>query len=117
MGESESRPAEDGGPEAAVAAFRGLVNMSASELRAWLDSIAAGHEADGMHGEAGDRRCSRRILEVLERGGRPPRDAGQAQFLREVVGHIRRQLAQRPEGDTAQAQWRHSLVHWGDMTP
>ena len=113
MSESPSHPAEADRPDA-LQAFRRLVNMQAAELRDWLEteqSRSAGWMHEGED-EAVGHQPGRRILELLERGDAPQAEAEQ-EFLRQVVGTIRRHLAQRPEDGIAATRWRHSLMNWG----
>ncbi|WP_192898691.1 DUF3140 domain-containing protein, partial [Crenalkalicoccus roseus] len=96
-------------------AFRQLVNMSAEELRSWLDSPSSwsvGWTPDGEE-EAVGHRSGRRILELLEAGEMQPRSEEERDFMRRAVGFIRRHLAQRPEGDIVDTRWRYALMNWG----
>ncbi|MFC7543006.1 DUF3140 domain-containing protein [Siccirubricoccus deserti] len=99
-------------PQGIAADFRALVNIPAAELRRWLEteeSRSVGFTPTGED-EAVGHQSGRRILEILE-GGEAEED-----FLRVVVGYIRRHLAQRPEGDIAATRWRYSLMN-GGTTP
>ena len=87
--------------DGAEQAFRELVNMDAAALRRWLEteeSRSVGWVHDG-EAEAVGHQSGRQLLEILERGY--PTEA-EGDFLRKVVGTVRRHLAQRPEGDIEQ---------------
>jgi hypothetical protein len=96
-------------------AFESAINMTADEMRRWLDterSNEVGWTHEGEH-EAVGHQSGRRILELLERGGGGARDEEEEHFRRRVVGYIHRHLAQRPDGDVSETRWRYSLMNWG----
>ena len=81
-------------------AFDEAVNMTASELRSWLDteeSQEVGQKKDG-HDESTGHESGRRILQVLATKKADLTEADEA-HMRTVVGYVRRHLAQRPSGD------------------
>ena len=88
--------------------FRALVNMTADELRDWLDTDES--EAVGWKGPDGDlaesvgHASGRRILSIL---GKPPGDhtADDEAHMRKVVGFIRRHRAQEPANPVT-SRWR-----------
>lgn len=89
------------------------VNMTASELRDWLqtdESQAAGDT--GGDGESTGHRSGRRIVEILQTRKDDLGDDDVA-HMRKVVGYVHRHLAQRPDGDVTDTTWRHSLMNWG----
>ncbi|MDG9727731.1 MULTISPECIES: DUF3140 domain-containing protein [unclassified Streptomyces] len=93
--------------------FRELVNMTPAELEKWLasdQSREAGQHKDG--GESTGHASGRRIVEIL-RTKKGDLSDDDYQHMREVVGYIRRHLAQRPSGDVRDTRWRHSLMNWG----
>ncbi|MEU3732383.1 DUF3140 domain-containing protein [Streptomyces sp. NPDC033538] len=93
--------------------FRELVNMTPAELEKWLasdQSREAGQHKDG--GESTGHASGRRIVEIL-RTRKGDLSDDDYQHMREVVGYIRRHLAQRPSGDVRDTRWRHSLMNWG----
>ncbi len=95
-------------------AFDEAVNMTASELRAWLDTDEAqevGQKKDG-HDESTGHESGRRILEILatKRADLTREDEA---HMRKVVGYVKRHLAQRPDGDVRDTPWRYSLMNWG----
>ncbi|MFF1273177.1 DUF3140 domain-containing protein [Streptomyces marokkonensis] len=93
--------------------FRDLVNMKPADLEKWLatdESRGAGQHEDG--GESTGHASGRRIVGIL-RAGRKDLTDDDYEHMREVVGYIRRHLAQHPSGDVRDSRWRHSLMNWG----
>lgn len=95
-------------------AFDEAVNMTASELRSWLDSEESqevGQKKDG-HDESTGHESGRRILAIL---GTKKDDltTDDEEHMHTVVGYVKRHLAQRPDGDVHQTRWRYSLMNWG----
>ncbi|WP_121745555.1 DUF3140 domain-containing protein [Streptomyces sp. E2N166] len=93
--------------------FRELVNMTPAELEKWLASDRsqdAGQHKDG--GESTGHASGRRIVDIL-RTNKGDLSDDDYQHMREVVGYIRRHLAQRPPGDVQDTRWRYSLMNWG----
>ena len=100
------------GDEAASGRFASAVNMSAAQLRAWLEteeSRSCGMTRPGGRESVG-RGSARRIVKILERG---PSGAGDVAHMRKVAGYVARHLAQRPRGDVRDTRWRWSLMNWG----
>ena len=95
--------------------FSDAVNMSAAELRRWLDtdqSRSVGWKgADGSRSESVGHASGRRIVQILGKKGRGLTDADYA-HMRKVVGFVRRHLAQEPT-NVATSRWRYSLMNWG----
>jgi hypothetical protein len=95
-------------------AFDEAVNMTASELRSWLDteeSKEVGQKKDG-HDESTGHESGRRILAIL---GTKKADltTDDEAHMHTVVGYVKRHLAQRPDGDVHDSRWRYSLMNWG----
>lgn len=94
--------------------FGEAVNMTASEIRDWLEtdaSKAVGQKSsDGA--ESVGHRSGRRIIEILHT---KKNDLSDADFdhMQKVVGYVHRHLAQRPSGDVNDTDWAHSLKNWG----
>ncbi len=89
------------------------VNMTASELRAWLKTSASkrvGFTYPGARESVGHA-SGHRIVAILEAGG--PRDAADLAHMRKVASYNARHLAQRPSGDVSASRWRYSLMNWG----
>jgi hypothetical protein len=94
--------------------FEGAVNMTASELKAWLDteeSRAVGWKGkDG--GESVGHASGRRIVTILGKTKGELTDDDYA-HMRKVVGYVRRHRAQEP-ANIATSRWRYSLMNWGN---
>lgn len=93
--------------------FREAVNMTASELRTWLDtdqSKSVGQKKSG--GESTGHHSGRRIVDIL---GTRKADLTDDDYshMRKVVGYVKRHRAQRPSGDVEDTTWRYSLMNWG----
>ena len=96
--------------------FGEAVNMTASELKAWLatkESRAVGWKGeDGKgSGESVGHASGRRIVALLGKAKAELTDDDYA-HLRKVVGSVRRHLAQEPR-NVATSRWRYSLMNWG----
>lgn len=90
--------------------FAEVVNMSADELEAWLDtpeSRRVGWKPDG--GESVGHASGRRIVRLLRSG-----PAGEEDYahMRKTVGFVRRHRAQEP-ANMVTSRWRYSLMNWG----
>lgn len=93
--------------------FDTAVNMTAGELRKWLDTDdakAVGQKDDG--GESTGHASGRHIVRILEKKKSDYTDDDVA-HMRKVIGYVKRHLAQRPDGDIADTPWRYSLMNWG----
>ena len=95
--------------------FADAVNMTAPELREWLDteeSRKVGWKgADGSRAESVGHASGRRIVEIL---GKPGGELTEADYahMRKVIGFVRRHSAQEP-ANTVTSRWRYSLMNWG----
>ena len=102
-------------PQRIAEEFAGAVNMTASELRDWLDTKES--RRVGWKGQDGERTESvghasgRRIIDILgkQKGELTPGDYA---HMRKVVGYVRRHLAQEPANKVT-SRWRYSLMNWG----
>jgi hypothetical protein len=97
--------------------FDEAVNMTASELKKWLDtkeSRAVGWKAKGGKGtgESVGHASGRRIVDIL---GKKKVDLSDGDYahMRKVVGYVRRHRAQEP-ANIATSRWRYSLMNWGN---
>ncbi len=92
--------------------FDDIVNMTAKELRRWLDtdeSKSVGQKPkDG--GESTGHISGRRIVDILEKNELTDDDY---EHMRKVVGYAHRHLEQRPSGEVENSKWRYSLMNWG----
>ena len=95
--------------------FAEAVNMTASELRAWLkseESRKVGWKGkDGKASESVGHASGRRIVDLLGKKADKLTDEDYA-HMRKVVGYVRRHSAQRPE-NIYTSRWRYSLMNWG----
>ncbi|WP_150954749.1 DUF3140 domain-containing protein [Microbacterium testaceum] len=94
--------------------FDEAVNMSASELKKWLDtdeSKSVGQKKDG--GESTGHESGRHIVRILEKKKADLTDDDYA-HMRKVVGYVKRHSAQKPKGDITDTDWRYSLMNWGN---
>jgi hypothetical protein len=93
--------------------FTDVVNMTASELKRWLDtdeSKDSGQKKSGS--ESTGHESGRHIVKILEAKKGDLADEDYA-HMRKVVGYAKRHLAQRPSGDVENTTWRYSLMNWG----
>ncbi|MDT5338919.1 MAG: hypothetical protein QOD90_4424 [Mycobacterium sp.] len=94
--------------------FGDAVNMTASQLRAWLDddkSKSVGQKSGGSSESTGHA-SGRHIVKILDAKKADLTDGDYA-HMRKVVGYVKRHLAQRPSGDVSDSTWRYSLMNWG----
>ena len=94
--------------------FNDAVNMTAAELKSWLDTDQAkevGQKSGG--GESTGHEAGRRIVTIL---GKKKADLNDDDYthMRKVVGYVKRHSAQRPDGDITDTRWRYSLMNWGN---
>ena len=104
-----------------IRAFHDVVNMTPSELKAWLaseesQSVGMTHEGEkitepGEH-EAVGHEMGRRILalKAIKQADLTPDDFA---AMNKVVGYVHRHSKQRPGGDISDTRWRKSLMNWG----
>ena len=93
--------------------FDEAVNMTASELKKWLDtdeSTSVGQKKDG--GESTGHESGRHIVRILEKKKADLTDADW-QHMEKVHGYVARHSKQRPSGDVTDTKWRWSLMNWG----
>ena len=94
--------------------FSAAVNMTAKELRRWLDTDQAqevGQKKDGG-AESTGHEAGRHIVAILETKKAELTENDYA-HMRKVVGYVKRHSAQRPDGDVTDTRWRYSLMNWG----
>lgn len=93
--------------------WQDAVNMTAKQVEDFLathESKSVGDKGSG--GESTGHRSGRRIVEIL-RKNKTDLTADDAAHMRKVVGYVHRHLAQRPDGDVTDTDWRYSLMNWG----
>ena len=97
-----------------VKEFHEAVNMTASVLERFLatdDSKQVGYKAhDGD--ESVGHKSGERIVEILHKKQADLSD-DDLKHMHKVVGYVHRHMAQRPEGDVTDTNWRYSLMNWG----
>lgn len=95
--------------------FKAVVNMSAVELREWLEtdtSKSVGSKGvDGKLQESVGHASGRRIAQLLNKNA-SEFTADDYAHMRKVTGYIRRHLAQEPANPLT-SRWRYSLMNWG----
>jgi len=97
--------------------FDEAVNMTASELKKWLDTKESrevgwkGKNGKGK-GESVGHASGRRIVGILGKKKVELSDDDYA-HMRKVVGYVRRHRAQEP-ANIATSRWRYSLMNWGN---
>lgn len=93
--------------------WQDAVNLTAQQLEDFLgtdESRAVGDKGSG--GESTGHASGRRIVKIL-RTNKTDLTADDAAHMRKVVGYVHRHLAQRPQGDVTDTDWRFSLMNWG----
>ncbi len=97
-----------------VAAFKKAVNMTQKKLEAWLqtpESQKVGFKEDEADESVGHE-SGRKIIKILQKKESDYTDAD-LQHMHKVTGYIKRHLAQKPDGDITDTNWRYSLMNWG----
>jgi uncharacterized protein DUF3140 len=94
--------------------FDEAVNMTAAQLRKWLDTDESRSVGDtsGSDAESTGHEMGRHIVELRDKKVADLSDEDYAR-MRKVVGYVHRHLAQRPKGDVTDTRWRRSLMNWG----
>jgi len=92
--------------------FYDRVNMAPKELEEWLDTEESKSVGDNDDGESTGHRSGRRIVEI-KRTNKDDLTDNQFEHMNKVNGYISRHLAQRPDGDVEDTDWRYSLMNWG----
>ncbi len=93
-------------------AFRDAVNMSPTELEAWLETDESKSVGDRDDGESTGHASGRRIVEIKRKTVDELTESDH-DHMNKVVGYVNRHLAQRPDGDVSETPWRYSLMNWG----
>lgn len=93
--------------------FKEVVNMSASQLKKWLDteeSKSVGQKK-GDDDESTGHKSGEKIIDILGKKGGDLSDDDFA-HMRKVISYVRRHSAQRPK-ETEGSNWLYSLKNWG----
>ncbi|MEE4288593.1 MAG: DUF3140 domain-containing protein [Erythrobacter sp.] len=93
-------------------AFYDCVNMQPKELEEWLETEESRSVGDTDDGESTGHRSGRRIVEI-KRTRKDDLTQSQFEHMNKVSNYISRHLAQKPEGDVEETDWRYSLMNWG----
>lgn len=92
--------------------FHELVNMSPDELREWLEETSEGADTYPEEPDIDIRTLGERTLVILAKRRTDLTDAD-IEVMSEVVDEISELLDNRPKEQTAQAQWRATLMTMG----
>ncbi|RIV26768.1 DUF3140 domain-containing protein [Fibrisoma montanum] len=93
--------------------FKELVNMSASELKKWLDtdeSKSVGQKKDDAKESTGHE-SGRKIIEILDKK-KKDYDEDDYDQMHRTISYIKRHMAQKPK-ETEGSNWAYSLKNWG----
>lgn len=97
-----------------VKEFRKEVNMTPAALEKHLETDESkkvgykAHEGD----ESVGHKSGERIIELLHKK-QDDLTEDDLKHMHKVVGYIHRHMAQRPDGDIEDTNWRTSLMNWG----
>jgi hypothetical protein len=97
-----------------VKTFHEEVNMTPSALEKHLDTPESKEVGWKAHegAESVGHKEGHKIVELLHtKQGELSED--DLKHMHKVVGYIHRHMAQRPEGDVTDTNWRTSLMNWG----
>jgi hypothetical protein len=95
--------------------FDEAVNMTAGELKKWLESDESKSVGakDGKDAESTGHESGRLIVAILEKKKADRDDEDEAQMKR-TVSYVHRHLAQKPTKESLEdSRWRYSLMNWG----
>ena len=97
-----------------VKAFKEAVNMTASQLEKHLDTPKSKEVGWKTHegAESVGHKEGAKIVELLHKK-QSDLTEDDLKHMHKVVGYVHRHLAQRPEGDVTDTNWRTSLMNWG----
>ncbi|PSB07419.1 DUF2945 domain-containing protein [Pleurocapsa sp. CCALA 161] len=93
--------------------FHEAVNMSASELKAWLkteESNSVGQK--DRQGKIKGRKSGKKIIKILNKK-QSEYQKKDFKHMKKVVSYIHRHLAQKPSGNIQATPWQYSLMNWG----
>jgi len=92
--------------------FYECMNLQPKELEEWLETAESKSVGDSDSGESTGHKSGRRIVEI-KRTNKDDLTTDQWDHMVKVIGYVHRHLAQRPDGDIAESNWRYSLMNWG----
>ncbi|MGL4620806.1 DUF3140 domain-containing protein [Chroococcidiopsis sp.] len=99
--------------KSAIADFHQVVNMTAQELEAWLEteeSQAVGQKKDDD--ESTGHKSGRQIVELLQKKEDEYTD-DDISHMKKVVSYVHRHSAQKPSHNLENSRWYYSLKNWG----
>ncbi|KAK9838065.1 hypothetical protein WJX74_011053 [Apatococcus lobatus] len=102
-----------GGDDQVVKDFFHYVNMTAEELKEWLDnptSMNTGQAAED--GEPKGHKSGKQILDILQKKGKDYSE-DELTHMRHCNSYNKRHLSQGPSKDPEHSKWRYSLMNWG----
>lgn len=98
--------------KATIKEFKDVVNMTAKQLEDWLEKKESKEvgfkESEG--GESVGHQSGKRIVKLLGKKQDEYTD-DDIKHARKVVGYVHRHLAQKPDGDVTETNWRYSLMN------
>ncbi len=100
--------------EKAVKEFDEAVNMTAKEIEDWLEtdeSKDVGYK-ETENSESVGHKSGKHIIKILNKN-KGDYTEDDLKHIHKVVGYIHRHLAQKPDGDVTETNWRYSLMNWG----
>jgi hypothetical protein len=100
--------------ESAIKDFHDVVNMTPARIEHWLgtdESRRVGYKSS-EGGESVGHHSGRRIIEILKKK-KADLASEDIAHMRKVIGYVHRHMAQKPEGDVRDTNWRYSLLNWG----
>ncbi|APX10539.1 DUF3140 domain-containing protein [Tateyamaria omphalii] len=93
--------------------WREQVNMSPSEIEAWLDTDESKSVGDTGDARSTGRASAKRIVKI-KRTNKDDLTDDQWDHMATVVGYINRHCSQGgPDADVEHSKWRYSLMNWG----
>jgi hypothetical protein len=98
--------------EPAIVEFQQVVNMTAKELKSWLETEESQAVGQKKENESIGHQSGRKIMEILQKKkGQYTND--DISHMKKVISYVRRHSAQRPSHDLETSHWRYSLKNWG----
>ena len=96
-----------------VDTFKKLVNMTATELKQWLETLESQSVGQVKEGETESvgHQSGEKIVQLLAKKHFSDDDLA---HMRKVVSYIKRHSEQGPsKHDAEHSRWRYSLMNWG----
>lgn len=93
--------------------FRGYINMGAGELGKWLDTKEAKTaELELPESDISSRKAGERTIKILRK---KPFELTKTNYdhMERAITFFEQKLAEQPEGDITELNWRYALKNWG----